>query len=141
MSRIYWDSMLFIYLLEGHEQFAPRTQYLLQRAFERGDRLCTSYLALGEVMAGVLRSNNQEKATTIRSTLDAMGFTYLPFDERAVMPFGKLRGGGKLKIADSIHLACAAAAGVDMFLTGDRQLVGLHVPGIQFIADFETPLL
>jgi predicted nucleic acid-binding protein len=141
MSRVYWDSMLFIYLLEDHATYAPRAQHLLQRAYERGDWLCTSYLGLGEVLAGTVRSPDTSKAATIQSTLDAMGFSYLPFDERAVMPFSKLRGEGKLKIADSIHLACAAAAGVDMFLTGDRQLVGLHVPGIQFVADFETPLL
>jgi hypothetical protein len=27
------------------------------------------------------------------------------------------------------------------FLTGDKQLMGLDVPGVQFIADFNTPLL
>jgi len=31
-------------------------------------------------------------------------------------------------------LASAAEAGVDLFLTNDRQLPGLVIPGIQFIA-------
>lgn len=47
----------------------------------------------------------------------------------------------KLKIADSIHLACAASAGMDLFLTGDAQLAGIHVPGIQFVAAFQTTML
>jgi hypothetical protein len=38
-------------------------------------------------------------------------------------------------------LACAASAGIDLFLTGDKQLVKLDIPGIQFIADFNTPIL
>jgi hypothetical protein len=38
-------------------------------------------------------------------------------------------------------LACAASAGVDLYLTGDKQLVKLDVPGIQFIADFNAPIL
>jgi hypothetical protein len=41
----------------------------------------------------------------------------------------------------AIHLACAAPDGIDLFLTGGRQLFNLIVPCIQFIADFNTPLL
>jgi predicted nucleic acid-binding protein len=141
LSRIYWDSMLFIYLLEGHPAYSKRVQYLLQRAYERGDKLHTSFLVLGEVMAGAANSSYPEKAQKMRQTFDEMGFSYLPFDEGAVEPFSRLRAKNKLKIADSIHLACAASAGIDLFLTGDKQLMGLDVPGIQFIADFNTPLL
>lgn len=141
MSRIYWDSMLFIYLLEGHPAYSKRAQYLLQRAFERGDRLYTSCLALGEVMAGAQHSIHSEKSRKLRQSIDEMGFSYLPFDEGAIMTFSELRAKRKLKIADSIHLACAAAAGIDLFLTGDKQLMGLDVPGIQFVANFNTPLL
>ena len=36
--------------------------------------------------------------------------------------------------ADAIHLASAAAAGVDLFLTNDRALQPLLIPGIHFIA-------
>jgi predicted nucleic acid-binding protein len=65
----------------------------------------------------------------------------LPFDEGAVAPFSRLRSVEKVKVADSIHLACAASAGIDLFLTGDQQLLKLDVPGIQFIADFNNPVL
>lgn len=58
-----------------------------------------------------------------------------------VAPFAILCGERKVKIADSIHLACAASAGIDLFLTGDKQLAKLDVPGIQFIADFNNPVL
>jgi len=44
-------------------------------------------------------------------------------------------------IADAVHLACAASAGMDLFLTGDGDLQKLYVPGIQFIADYDNPLL
>lgn len=57
------------------------------------------------------------------------------------MPFSQLRAHHKLGVADSIHLACAASAGIDLFLTGDKQLIRLDVPGIQFIADFMTSIL
>jgi predicted nucleic acid-binding protein len=76
----------------------------------------------------------------MRQTLDEMGFNYLPFDDGAVSPFSRLRGKQKVRIADAIHLACAASAGIDLFLTGDGELTKLDVPGIQFIADFNNPV-
>lgn len=141
MSRIYWDTMLFIYLLEGHPAFSLRTQQLLDRAYRRGDSLYTGYLALGEVMAGAANSPDIQKASTLRKTIEEMGFRFLPFDAGAVTPFAMLRAKQKLRVADSIHLACAASAGIDLFLTGDKQLAKLDVPGIQFIADFNNPVL
>jgi len=40
-----------------------------------------------------------------------------------------------------IHLASAAQAGTDLFLTNDKSLVGKIVPGIQFIAMLDTQIL
>ena len=139
LSKIFWDSMLFVYLLEGNPAYSKRVQHLLQRAYERGDSLHTSFLAFGEVMAGAV--NSPDKGIRIQQTMKEMGFSYLPFDAGAVTPFSRLRAVNKLKVADSIHLASAASAGIDLFLTGDKQLLGLDVPGIQFIADFNTPIL
>ena len=141
MSRIFWDSMICIYLLENHPVFAPRAAQLLERAFKRGDALFTSYLALGEVLAGAEKSSGVQKASTVQHTLEEMGFSFLPFNQGAVAPFSHLRAQEGVKIADAIHLACAASAGIDLFLTSDKQLVKLDVPGIQFIADFSSPIL
>ena len=141
MSRIFWDSMIAIYLLEDHPAFALRARQLLERSFKRKDTLFTSYFALGEILAGAKKAPNPQKTQAVRQTLDEMGFTYLPFDEGAVEPFSRLRAKEKVKVADCIHLACAASAGIDLFLTGDKQLLRMDVPGIQFIADFNTPIL
>jgi predicted nucleic acid-binding protein len=133
--------MLLIYLLEGHPTYRQRADQLLARARRRGDTLFTSYLALGEMMAGAEKSQLPQKAQTIRDILEEIGFTFLPFDKGAVAPFSRLRARERLKIADAIQLACAASAGIDLFLTGDKQLLRLDIPGIQFIADFNTPIL
>lgn len=133
--------MLFIYLFEDRPMYAARVRHLLERAYERGDSLYTSHLALGEIMAGAEKSQYPERILTVRKTIHEMGFSCLPFDDGAVAPFSKLRAKENLKIADAIHLACAASAGIDLLLTGDKQLMKLNVPGVQFIADFNTPLL
>lgn len=133
--------MLFIYLLEGHPQHASRVEDILSESYERGDYLCCSYLALGEVMAGGRRSDDSRKENEMRDTIREMGFHFLPFDEGAVLPFSRLRAKEKLRAADAIHLACAASAEVDLFLTADKQLTKRHVPGVKFIANIYTPLL
>jgi predicted nucleic acid-binding protein len=92
-------------------------------------------------MAGARRSANPQGEATVRGAIREMGFSCLPFGEGAVAPFARLRANEKVRVADSIHLACAAAAGIDLFLTGDKQLPKLDVPGIQFIADFNNPVL
>ncbi len=141
MSRIFWDTMLLIYLLEGDPRYSDRVEDLFARTRRRGDALFTSYLALGEVLAGAEKSADPRKTHAIEQTLRDLGFSYLPFDGSAVSTFSRLRATEKLRVPDSIHLACAASARMDLFLTGDKQLLRLDVPGIQFIADFNSPIL
>ncbi|HKO18819.1 MAG TPA: PIN domain-containing protein, partial [Acidobacteriaceae bacterium] len=134
MSRIFFDSMLFVYLLEDHPTYSIAVEQVLQRCYERKDVLLTSSLAVGEVMAGWKSANRA--AEDARAIIREMGFQLAPFDESCISTFARLRSELKLKAADAIHLTCAAAAGTDMFLTNDRQLLQrrLYVPGIQFIA-------
>jgi hypothetical protein len=131
--------MLVMYLLEDHKKFAPVVASLLTRSMQRGDSLLMSYLSLAETLVGV--PPQSVVAKTLVSTLDSMGFTFLSFDSEAVEPFRLLRKDFGLKAPDATHLSCAAAGKVDLFLTGDKQLLSkrLIVPGIQFIADFEHP--
>lgn len=136
MSKVYWDTMLFIYLLEGNRQYGPTVKSIYERMRLRGDLLCTSYLSLGEILAGAQHSTQMAK--TVREGFAEMRVQLLSFDSGAVDTFASLRAMQKLATADSIHLACAAAKGIDLFLTGDKQLARQIVPGIQFISSIET---
>jgi uncharacterized protein len=80
------------------------------------------------------------EARKARSILKELGFLFIPFDEGCIPIFAKLRSEMRLKAPDSVHLACAATANTDLFLTGDKQLLSkrLYVPGIQFIVDFNN---
>lgn len=137
MRRIFWDTMVFIHLLEGEASKSAQITRLFGRSLERKDLLTTSCLAVGEVSAG---GKTPEKRVILEDAVRSLGFDLLTFDERCISSFGLLRT-QKVAVADSIHLACAAAAGVDLFLTDDRALQKLHVPGIKFIAGLESGLL
>jgi predicted nucleic acid-binding protein len=141
MARVFWDAMLFIYLMEEDAVFGERVGELRARSLERGDEICTSALALGEVMAGMYRDRSVAEAEQVRDDVLAAGIKILPFDLAASSRFGFLRAKHRKSAADTIHLACAAAADVDLFLTGDKALLKLHVDGIKFIAGIDTDLL
>jgi len=136
MSRVYWDTMLFIYLLEDNKQYASRVEAIYNRMQARGDSLFTSFLSLGELLAGAKRLPQREKE--LRDDFAALKVQLLAFDSGAVDTFASLRGTQKLATADSIHLACAASKGIDLFLTGDKQLTEQIVPGVQFICSIDT---
>jgi predicted nucleic acid-binding protein len=131
--------MLLIYLLEGNPFYKKRVRHLLDVAYSRKDRVLTSCLAAGEILTGFMKAPAEERES-LENDLADLRLEYLPFDQGAIKIFASLRS-QKIKAADAIHLACAGSVGVDLFLTGDRQLLRLEVPGIRFIADFETPFV
>jgi predicted nucleic acid-binding protein len=141
MARVFWDAMLFIYLMEEDAAFGERVSELRARSLERGDEICTSALAVGEIMAGMYRDRTAAEAEQVRDDILASGVKILPFDLGASSRFGLLRAKYRKSAADTIHLSCAAAAGVDLFLTGDKALLKLQVDGIKFIAGINTDLL
>lgn len=138
MSRVFWDSMLFIYLVEDHPDFAPIIRNLLGRCFRRGDSLHTSHLSVAETLVGIPRGSGKEHKFV--SALQEMEFHLEDISAGCVDPFRRLRRDFGLKPPDAMNMACAATLRSDIFLTNDTQLLKkqLHVPGIQFIADFRN---
>ena len=140
MSRIYWDSMLFVYWLEDHPQYAARMDRIRERMEVRGDTLCTSAFTVGEVLTGPYRSGAIEAASRIREAFHSPQIELIPFTPDTADHYAKIRGIHRVSAADAIHLASAAQAGVDLFLTNDRRLQPLAIPGIHFIAGLDVNL-
>lgn len=140
MSRIYWDTMLFIYWLEEHPGFAKRVGEIHRRMGVRHDQLITGAFTLGEVLAGPYRKAAAQRVDDVRRLLRNIVAEIIPFTADTADRYARIRGTLPVSAADAIHLASAAQAGTDLFLTNDRQLVGKIVPGIQFIATLDTPL-
>ncbi len=141
MSRVYWDSMLFIYWLEDHPQYAKQVDAIHSRMKQRQDRLITGAFTFGEVLAGTYRKGRAELADQFRTLLRSVVAEIVPFTVDTAEHYARIRGALGTTPADAIHLASAAQAGTDLFLTNDKSLVGKIVPGIQFIAMLDTQIL
>jgi predicted nucleic acid-binding protein len=64
----------------------------------------------------------------------------LPFTAEVADRYSSVRATTPASPADAIHLACAALAGVDLFITHDKKLHRLAIPGIQFITGLDGRL-
>jgi predicted nucleic acid-binding protein len=140
MSLVYWDTMLFVYLVEEHPQYCATVERVIDRMVERGDTLCTSIFTRAEVLVGSEKSGNTIAARKLRERLMAPFVDILPFTIEVTERYARIRAAHKVSPADAIHLATAAAAGVDLFLTNDCSLHRMIVPGIQFVAGMDVGL-
>lgn len=136
MSKIFWDTNLFIYLFEAHAEFGEATADLRRRMNERGDHLITSSLTLGEVQVKARRMDQLSEALRFRDAIKAVS-TIVSFDSNCADAYAMVREKTEVKGADAIQLACASAIGVEVFVTNDKRLQGISLPGIHFITSID----
>ncbi|HEY6490986.1 MAG: PIN domain-containing protein [Terracidiphilus sp.] len=137
MTRIYWDSMLFIYMLEGNPTFGPRVRSIFDQMVVRGDFLCTSVFSIGEILTGPRRRGSASGVDAVKMYFLSGAVEILPFTERTADRYSVIRSANRVRQADGIHLASAAEASVDLFFTNDSALRKLSIPGIKLFADLE----
>ena len=136
MSRIFWDTNLYIYLFEDYGELSEATAALRSKMLQRGDQLLTSALTLGEIL---VKPMEQGDSALCRKYEQAVSTTSIvvSFDSAAAKRYAALRCDRSLRAPDAIQLSCAAAAGVDLFVTSDTRLHSKRVSGIQFIVSVD----
>jgi predicted nucleic acid-binding protein len=136
MSRVFWDTNLFIYLFEGEGSILKQVTALRQSMLARGDQLITSALTVGEILVKPIEQRDDDLARKYVEAIEATALI-LPFDAKCVSIYAGLRCDRSLKPPDAIQLACAAEFGVDLFITNEAKLYKKRVQGIQFVVPLE----
>lgn len=137
MSRVFFDTNLFIYLLEDQGARSQRVIDILQKMSQRRDDLITSTLTLGEVLVKPISAGDVLWAGRYETTLNTPGVTVVSLDKPAARLYAQIRQDKTVKPPDAIQLACAAAARCDLFITNDDRLSRKVIPGIQFITSLD----
>jgi len=132
MSRIFWDTNLFVYLFEDYKALSKKTEELRTKMLARGDQLLTSTLTIGEVLVKPLERGATDVCQQYEKAITSTAVV-IPFDLKAARIYASLRQDRSLRAPDAVQLACAASVGVDLFVTNDNHLQGKHVDEIQFI--------
>jgi len=141
VARVFFDTNLFIYLLEDNGERGARVSEIVHRLAERQDDLLTSTLTLAEVLVKPYALGNDSWAEKYEKLLNTPGVSILPFDRSSARIYARLRADKALKPPDAIQLSCAAAAKCDLFITNDDRLSRKLVPGIQFIASLDRAFI
>jgi predicted nucleic acid-binding protein len=140
VSRIFWDTNLFIYLIEDHGDLSKRVALLRKRMIERSDELYTSALTLGEILVKPTEAGNELLCRRYEAAL-RQGATIISLDVEAARLYAGIRKDRTIRPPDAIQLACAAQARVDLFITNDERLSMKSIPRIQFVTSLQRAFL
>jgi uncharacterized protein len=142
VTRIYWDSMLFVYLLEGNPIFGPKVRRILNEIVRRGDTvISTSVFSIGEILTGPRKRGSVSGVEAVRKYFLSGAVEILAFKEATADRYSIIRAASRVSQADAIHLASAADAGTDIFFTNDSALRKLSIPGIKFFASLDGAVI
>ncbi len=136
MSRIFWDTNLFIYLWEDYGALSQAVEELRRKMLRRGDQLVTSTLTLGEILVKPTAAGNTELCRKYENAILSVALL-IPLDAKVAKIYSSIRRDRLLKAPDVIQLASAASVGADLFVTNDGHLQGKQIPGIQFIVPLD----
>jgi predicted nucleic acid-binding protein len=141
MALIFWDTNLFVYFFEGNPEFGPTVHELGRRMQIRGDRLLTSTSTLGEILVRPIRDKDAVTERQYRTIFLRPDIQIATFDQRAAEYYARVRQDSSIAAPDAIQLACAAAAGANLFITNDDRLSRKSIAGIDFVTSLaRTPI-
>ena len=140
MSRIFWDTNLFIYLFEDNGELSERVAQLRSQMLKRNDELLTSTFTLGEILVKPIENGFHSLRKQYEGVLQSIS-TLVPLDVETAAIYASIRQDRKIRSPDAIQLACAARARTDLFITNDGHLQGKVIPGIHFIVPLANALI
>src|SRR6266849_7656645 len=123
MSRIFWDTNLFIYLWEDYGPLSQAVTQLRTRMLRRGDQLVTSTLTLGEILVKPTTLGNVQLCQKYEQAINSAALL-VPLDAAVAKLYADIRRDSFLKAPDVIQLASAASVATDLFITNDGHLQG-----------------
>jgi len=136
VSRIFWDTNVFIYLFEENPSHGEEVASMRKRMLARKDDLLTSWMTVAEIQIQPRKEGKDDLCARYRDAITKSAHI-LAFEENASDAYTHIRATTNVRGADAIQLACASAAGIDLFITNDKKLHGLKVPNIDFITSVD----
>jgi predicted nucleic acid-binding protein len=125
-KRVYLDTNIFIYLIEGNATFQPIIE-ALGTALSDGDfSAFSSHITLTEILPPLVKRGEEDMIAGTIELMTQSGLVSLaPADTDVCIQAGFLRGELGMKTPDALHVATAVYQGCDIFLTNDA---GIRVP-------------
>jgi predicted nucleic acid-binding protein len=122
-KRIYIDTNILIYFVEGFEIYKNVLVELFEMARRGSVWFVTSELTLLEVLVGAKAARNTRAEAIYRHLLEESGWVELiPISRDILISAASVRVKHRLSIADAIHMVTSTACRCDVFMTNDKKL-------------------
>jgi predicted nucleic acid-binding protein len=131
-SRVYLDTNVFIYALEGYAAFRAHLTDLFG-AIDRGDlKAVTSELTLAEVLVRpFIQQNEAQQQLYAQMLRTSESLATVPITREILIEAARLRATSDLRLPDAIHVATAHLTGCETLVTNDLHLNA--APGIAVV--------
>ena len=119
-KTIYFDSNIFIYLLEGSDEFFVLLSDIQTLIENKDIRVFSSALVYTELIPPHAKQKNNKG---IEHTIEFLNsFNIVEPSKEILIHAGILRGETGMKTPDAIHVTTAIASACDIFLTNDKNI-------------------
>ena len=120
---VYFDTNVFIYALDGHEDYALVLEQLFGIIFDKGLQVITSELTLAECLVKPVKDGNHEAVQQFENHIqNSSTLTVKPVTRGILKGAAYVRSQLSLKLPDAIHMATAIEHGCKTFITNDKKL-------------------
>lgn len=133
--RVALDSNVLVYLVEGDNPRAESARRLLDELEVAHVDIVFATIGLTEVLAGPARAGVVSAFERLAAELHSAPLRFIPLSAEIAEDTGWLRGGARLDLADSVHLASARAAGATVFITNDRHIAATPQLDVVYLDD------
>ena len=128
--KVYFDTNIFVYVLNNTPVYAEPCLNLLQACADRRLMGLTGDVTLAELLVKPLQVNDAAAVAAVRDLLIDDGAIGLVSHDRAAFEgAAQLRARHGLKMVDALQLATARQAGAVCLISNDRQFPAL--PGME----------
>src|SRR5664279_3354574 len=103
MSRIFWDTNIYIYLFEDRGDFSKRAASLRSKMLARGDQLLTSTLTVGEILVKPREVGDMDLCAQYEQAI-ATTSLLLRFDLKAAKIYASVRQDRSISPPDAVQL-------------------------------------
>lgn len=122
-AKLYLDTNVFIYFVEGHDRFAPVLSQLFDMIDDKAVVAVTSELTFAEVMVKAFADGNSHVAAIYERLLFGPSeLTVVPISRPVLRRSAELRARLPLRAFDAIHVATAAETTCDFLISQDLRI-------------------
>jgi predicted nucleic acid-binding protein len=132
---VYLDTNIWIYAYENDPVLGPLARLLFHDLRSGKHHLASSLFVLGELLVLPTQKQNAFALASYPRLFAATEMALLPYNAAAAQTYAEIRAAQRLKPLDALHLATAAAAQVDLFVTHDTKILPRTIQGIGAIVD------